>query len=116
MWSVFGFSRGWGGEFLPTLEEGDLACQMTLTPGTSLSQSIATTTKVEEILLKKFPEVNHVVSKIGSAEIPTDPMAIEDADIMITMKPQKEWTSAKNRRGDVRKDENCIGGTAWRLL
>lgn len=98
-----------GGEFLPTLEEGDLACQMTLTPGTSLSQSIATTTKVEEILLKQFPEVNHVVSKIGSAEIPTDPMAIEDADIMITMKPQKEWTSAKNREEMSEKMKTALG-------
>ena len=51
----------------------------------------------EEILLEQFPEVIHVVSKIGSAEVPTDPMAIEDADIMITMKPKKEWTSAKTR-------------------
>jgi heavy metal efflux system protein len=98
-----------GGEFLPTLEEGDLACQMTLTPGTSLSHSIATTTKVEEILLKQFPEVKHVVSKIGSAEIPTDPMAIEDADIMITMKPQKEWTSAKNREEMAEKMKAALG-------
>lgn len=97
-----------GGEFLPTLEEGDLACQMTLTPGTSLSQSIATTTKVEEILLKRFPEVNHVVSKIGSAEIPTDPMAIEDADIMITMKPQKEWTSARSREEMVERMKEAL--------
>lgn len=94
--SIWLFTR-MGGEFLPTLEEGDLACQMTLPPGTSLSQSIATTTKVEQILMSRFPEVVHVVSKIGSAEIPTDPMAIEDADIMITMKPGKEWVSASGR-------------------
>ncbi len=94
--SFWVFSR-MGGEFLPTLEEGDLACQMTLTPGTSLSQSIATTTQAEHILKSRFPEVIHVVSKIGSAEIPTDPMAMEDADIMITMKPRSEWTSAKTR-------------------
>ncbi|HPS49804.1 MAG TPA: CusA/CzcA family heavy metal efflux RND transporter [Bacteroidales bacterium] len=100
--SLWIFTR-MGGEFLPTLEEGDLACQMTLTPGTSLSQSIATTTRVEEILTGNFPEVTHVVSKIGSAEIPTDPMAIEDADIMITMKPKSAWKSAKNREEMVEK-------------
>ena len=49
------------------------------------------------LLKTRFPEVIDVVSKIGSAEIPTDPMAIEDADIMITMKPKKEWVSAKSR-------------------
>jgi len=97
-----------GGEFLPTLEEGDLACQMTLPPGTSLSQSLATTTAVEKILTSRFPEVIHVVSKIGSAEIPTDPMAIEDADIMITMKPHEEWTSAKNREEMVSKMKKAL--------
>ncbi|NQV02183.1 MAG: efflux RND transporter permease subunit, partial [Bacteroidia bacterium] len=94
--SLWVFSR-MGGEFLPTLEEGDLACQMTLPPGSSLSQSIATSTQAEKILLAQFPEVINVVSKIGSAEVPTDPMAIEDADVMITMKPKKEWVSARTR-------------------
>lgn len=109
------FSR-MGGEFLPTLEEGDLACQMTLTPGTSLSQSIATTTQVEKILTSQFPEVTHVVSKIGSAEIPTDPMAIEDADIMITMKPKEEWTSAATREemvGKMKAALEVLPGTSF---
>jgi len=100
--SIWIFSR-MGGEFLPTLEEGDLACQMTLPPGSSLSQSIATTTMAEKILTEQFPEVIHVVSKIGSAEVPTDPMAIEDADVMITMKPKKEWESARTREEMVDK-------------
>jgi len=100
--SLWIFSR-MGGEFLPTLEEGDLACQLTLPPGSSLSQSIATTTMAEKILTQQFPEVIHVVSKIGSAEVPTDPMAIEDADVMITMKPKKEWVSASTREAMVDK-------------
>jgi len=86
-----------GGEFIPTLEEGDLAIQMTLTPGSSLTESIASSSKVEKILLDEFPEVKEVVSKIGTAEVPTDPMAIEDADIMVILKPKSQWTTAKTR-------------------
>jgi cobalt-zinc-cadmium resistance protein CzcA len=94
--SIWKFTR-MGGEFIPTLEEGDLAAQMTLQPGSSLSQSIASSTKAEKILLEKFPEVVEVVSKIGTAEVPTDPMAVEDADIMIIMKPKSEWVSADTK-------------------
>ena len=94
--SFYLFSR-MGGEFIPTLEEGDLAAQMTLSPGSSLTESIKSSTQVEKILLENFPEVKEVVSKIGTAEVPTDPMAIEDADIMIILKEKEEWTSADNR-------------------
>lgn len=90
------FSR-MGSEFIPTLEEGDLAMQVTLPPGSSLSESIRTTTAAEKVLLSSFPEVEHVVSKIGTAEIPTDPMAIEEADVMIILKDKSEWVSAKSR-------------------
>jgi cobalt-zinc-cadmium resistance protein CzcA len=86
-----------GGEFIPTLEEGDLAMQMTIPTGSSLSQSILTATRAEKILMDNFPEVRQVVSKIGTAEVPTDPMAIEDADIMIVLKEKKEWVSAGDR-------------------
>ncbi|HPE97726.1 MAG: efflux RND transporter permease subunit [Chitinophagales bacterium] len=86
-----------GAEFVPTLEEGDLAMQMSVEPGSSLSHSIARSSEAERLLKQHFPEVLHVVSKIGTAEVPTDPMAIEDADIMIVMKDRKEWTSADNR-------------------
>ncbi len=92
-----------GAEFVPTLEEGDLAMQMTLPPGSSLSQSILMSTKAEKILLDNFPEVEQVVSKIGTAEVPTDPMAVEDADIMIVLKEKKEWVSAKNREDLISK-------------
>jgi len=98
--TVFLFMR-MGTEFLPNLEEGDLAMQMAIKPGSSLTESVETATKAEKILLESFPEIKHVVSKIGTAEIPTDPMAIEDADIMIILKPKKEWTSAATREGLV---------------
>ncbi len=96
------FSR-MGAEFIPTLEEGDLAMQMTIQPGSSLTESINTSTKAEQILISEFPEVKHVVSKIGTAEVPTDPMAIEDADIMIVMEEKEAWVSAESREEMVEK-------------
>lgn len=86
-----------GAEFIPTLDEGDFAMQMTLPAGSSLTQSIALSEKAEKTLMDNFPEIKHVVAKIGTAEVPTDPMAVEDADIMIVMKPFEEWTSASSR-------------------
>lgn len=86
-----------GSEFIPTLEEGDLAMQMAIAPGSSLEKSIATSTRAEKILKDNFSEINHVVSKIGTAEVPTDPMAIEDADIIILLKEKDEWENADNR-------------------
>ncbi len=86
-----------GGEFIPTLEEGDIATHIIIPPGSSLEQEIATTTKAEKLLLDNFPEIEQAVSKIGSAEVPTDPMPMEVADLMLIMKPKKEWTSAKTK-------------------
>ena len=94
-----------GAEFIPTLEEGDLAMQVTIEPGSSLTKMIETTTAAEKILKDQFPEVKHVVSKIGTAEIPTDPMAVEDADVMILLKEKKDWVSADNREDLVAKNE-----------
>lgn len=97
---VFSFM---GSEFIPTLEEGDLAMQMAVEPGSSLEKSVATSTRAEKILKENFPEVNHVVSKIGTAEVPTDPMAIEDADIMILLKAKEEWKTAETREDLIAK-------------
>ena len=94
--SIMSF-KNLGGVFIPTLEEGDLAAQMVLPPGSSLTQSIATSTLAEKILMEQFPEVISVVSKIGTAEVPTDPMAVEEADIMIVMQPKEDWVSASTR-------------------
>lgn len=100
--SLFLFTR-LGAEFIPTLDEGDFAMQMTLPAGSSLTQSIELSSRAQETLMNKFPEIRHVVAKIGTAEVPTDPMAVEDADIMIIMKPFKEWTSATSRAEMVEK-------------
>ncbi len=89
--------RSMGGEFIPTLDEGDLAMQVTIDPGKSLSQMVATTSAAEKVLKDNFPEVKHVVSKIGTAEVPTDPMAVEDADVMILLEDRSEWVSASSR-------------------
>ena len=94
---IMGLFTTMGSEFIPTLEEGDLAMQMTLRPGSSLSASVRTTTTAEKFLLANFPEVRHVVSKIGTAEVPTDPMAVEEADIMIILKEKENWVSASSR-------------------
>ena len=99
-----------GGEFVPQLDEGDFAVNVTLKPGSSLSQSIATTTKVQQILLRKFPEVAQVVGKIGTSEIPTDPMSLEDSDQIVVLKDQKEWTSAHSREELANKMQAALAG------
>ena len=87
--SVFLFSR-MGGEFIPTLQEGDFAFHCILPQGTSLSQSLETSMQASR-LIKEFDEVKMVVGKTGAAEVPTDPMPPEATDIMIILKPQSEW-------------------------
>lgn len=87
-----------GGEFVPTLDEGDFVIQPVLKTGTSLSKTIETTTAIEAIL-KEFPEVNQVVTRIGAAEVPTDPMSMEESDVIITLKPTHEWTTADTKDG-----------------
>ncbi|SHJ43105.1 cobalt-zinc-cadmium resistance protein CzcA [Arenibacter nanhaiticus] len=86
-----------GGEFVPTLDEGDFVIQPVLKTGTSLSATIDITTKIEKILLKNFPEVKQVVTRIGAAEVPTDPMSMEESDVIITLKSKKEWVSAETK-------------------
>ncbi|WP_108423924.1 CusA/CzcA family heavy metal efflux RND transporter [Flagellimonas amoyensis] len=86
-----------GGEFVPTLDEGDFVIQPVLKTGTTLAKTIETTTKMEQILLEKFPEVKQVVSRIGAAEVPTDPMSMEESDVIISLKPKSEWVSAETK-------------------
>ncbi|RTY75451.1 CusA/CzcA family heavy metal efflux RND transporter [Flavobacterium sp. LS1R10] len=81
-----------GGEFIPTIEEGDLAINATIMTGSSLSQMVKTTTEYEKILKAKFPEIKTIVTKIGSGEIPTDPMPIESGDLIIVLKDKSDWT------------------------
>ncbi|MBL7847234.1 MAG: efflux RND transporter permease subunit [Cyclobacteriaceae bacterium] len=95
--SLFLF-QNMGGEFLPTLEEGDFALETRTLTGSSLSYTIDATQTAAEILLKEFPdEVKEVVNKIGTSEIPTDPMPIEACDIMVILKDKSNWKKAHGR-------------------
>ncbi|HRP34198.1 MAG TPA: efflux RND transporter permease subunit, partial [Agriterribacter sp.] len=94
-WAIFIMSR-LGGEFIPKLEEGDFAVDARLLTGSSLTETIKLTQKAAAILQDRFPEVEKIVTRIGASEIPTDPMPLEMTDIMITLKPKKEWTSASS--------------------
>lgn len=86
-----------GGEFIPTLEEGDFAIETRLLTGSSLSQTIDKVNQASKILVDKFPEVKEVIGKVGAAEIPTDPMPMEATDLTVILKDKKEWTSAHSR-------------------
>lgn len=97
-----------GGEFMPSLDEGDFAVEMSMAQGTSLSQMVETCTKAEKLLKSEYPEVKQVVSRIGSAEIPTDPMPVERADIMVALKPKAEWTSATTTSDLMEKMEATL--------
>ena len=92
--AVFILSR-LGGEFIPALEEGDFAVDTRVLTGSNLNTTIESTQKAAHILKTQFPEVLKVVTKIGSGEVPTDPMPMEASDMMVILKGKKEWTSAK---------------------
>lgn len=103
-----------GGEFIPSLDEGDFAVEVRLMSGMSLTQTVDIATKAGEILMKKFPEVKSVVGKIGSSEIPTDPMPVEACDFMVILKDRAEWTSAETKDELAEKmqyflEQNIIG-------
>ncbi len=84
-----------GGEFIPALEEGDFAVDTRVLTGSSIKTTIENTQKAAHILKTRFPEVEKIVTKIGSGEVPTDPMPMEASDLMIILKDKREWTSAK---------------------
>ncbi|MCD2422127.1 CusA/CzcA family heavy metal efflux RND transporter [Niabella pedocola] len=92
--AIFILSR-LGGEFIPSLEEGDFAVDTRVLPGSNLNTTIESTQKAAHILKTRFPEVEKVVTKIGSGEVPTDPMPMDASDMMVILKDKKEWTSAK---------------------
>jgi len=105
--SLFVFSR-LGGEFIPQLEEGDLAAGVMTLQGGSLSNTIEKVEQANKILLKNFPEIRHAVCKIGAGEIPTDPTPMETGDYIITLKPKSEWTSARSREELIEKMEEAL--------
>ena len=92
--TIIMFSR-MGAEFIPQLQEGDYAFHCILPQGSSLSQSIETSMQASRII-RSFPEVKEVVGKTGSAEVPTDPMPPEASDLIVVLKPMKEWTTTKD--------------------
>ncbi|MEJ5993205.1 CusA/CzcA family heavy metal efflux RND transporter [Pedobacter sp. Du54] len=94
--SIFLFTR-MGGEFIPTLEEGDFAVETRLLTGSSLSQTVDKVNQASKILVDKFPEVKEVIGKVGAAEIPTDPMPMEACDLTIILKDKKDWTTTHDR-------------------
>jgi cobalt-zinc-cadmium resistance protein CzcA len=101
---------GMGGEFIPQLDEGDFALNVALAPGSSLTQTVATNTKVQQILLRQFPEIEQIVGKSGTSEIPTDPMSLEDSDEMIILKDHSQWTSAATREELAAKMQAALAG------
>jgi cobalt-zinc-cadmium resistance protein CzcA len=107
IFSIFMFTR-LGGEFIPQLEEGDLAAGVMTLQGGSLSHTVETVIKANKILLDSFPEVKHAVCKIGAGEIPTDPTPMETGDYIITLKDKSEWTSARTREELVAKMEEKL--------
>jgi heavy metal efflux system protein len=105
--SLMQFSR-LGGEFIPQLEEGDLAAGVITLQGGSLSNTVDKVIQANKILLDNFPEIKHTVCKIGAGEIPTDPTPMETGDYIITLKDKREWTSAKTREELVAKMEEKL--------
>ncbi|MCB9050524.1 MAG: CusA/CzcA family heavy metal efflux RND transporter [Lewinellaceae bacterium] len=100
--AVLTFTR-MGGEFIPQLDEGDIAFHIILKPGSALSESIETSSRIERILLENFPEVEHAMTRFGVAEVPTDPMPMDIGDCFAILKPQKEWVSAESKEELIEK-------------
>ncbi|MCF6365912.1 MAG: CusA/CzcA family heavy metal efflux RND transporter [Bacteroidales bacterium] len=86
-----------GGEFIPTLDEGDFVIQPVLKTGTSLSETVKMMTEMEKELMAKFSEIDQIVCRIGAAEVPTDPMSMEETDMIIRLKPKNEWVNADTK-------------------
>ena len=97
-----------GGEFIPKFDEGDIAFQALIKPGSSLTESIEASKKLQN-LINEFPEVKTVVSRIGVAEIPTDPMPMDIADSYIILEKDKsKWTSADSKEELIEKIQDKI--------
>lgn len=106
-----------GGEFIPTLDEGDIMMHGFLRPGTSLTQTLESHRLVQNVILENFPdEVEQVISKIGSAEIPTDPMAIETADNILLLRDKSLWKKAETKEelvGLIEEKVHQVPGMAF---
>ncbi len=105
--AIFTFSR-MGGEFIPQLDEGNIAFHVILKPGSSLSEAIESSTKVERIVLDNFPEVEHAMTRFGVSDVPTDPMPIDLGDCFLILKPKSEWVSAETKEELIEKIKEKI--------
>lgn len=95
-----------GGEFIPSLDEGDIAFQLFLRPGSSLSETVKRETEVERVLLKEFPEVKTVCGRIGVSAVPNDPMGMDFTDSFIILEKDKsKWKTAKDKKELLAKIE-----------
>jgi cobalt-zinc-cadmium resistance protein CzcA len=105
-----------GGEFIPTLPEGDYAVETRVLPGSSLNTSIEAVSKGSRLLLEKFPEIEKIVGKTGSSEVPTDPMPIDATDMMIILKDRSKWTSAtsyEELESKISKELEAVPGVTF---
>ncbi|MGY5851789.1 CusA/CzcA family heavy metal efflux RND transporter [Salegentibacter sp. F14] len=98
-----------GGEFIPQLDEGDIAFHIILKPGSSLDEGIATSTRIEQLLLEAYPEIEQVVTRFGVSDVPTDPMPMDIGDSFIILKDKEEWTSADSKDELITKIKETIG-------
>ena len=89
-----------GSEFIPSLDEGDIALHALRIPGTSLTQAVAMQRELED-RLKQFPEVDRIVAKMGTAEVATDPMPPSVADTYIILKPRAAWPDPRRTKADL---------------
>lgn len=95
---TLGLSTRLGGEFLPKMSEGSLVVSLVRLAGVSIEESIAYNTRIEQLLIDEFPdEVRTVWSRIGSAEVATDPMGTELTDMFLALYPKEQWSKAENQ-------------------
>lgn len=100
-------ATGLGGEFIPQLAEGSVVVTSEKLPGINLDASLRVVTQIEKVL-RSFPEVTHVVSLTGSAEVPTDPMGVESSDSFVSLKPKSEWHGVSTQQALVAQFEDKL--------
>jgi cobalt-zinc-cadmium resistance protein CzcA len=101
-----------GSEFIPNLNEGDLAVQTIRAPGISLTQAVEMQGQIESTLIKKFPEIERMFTRIGTAEIATDPMPPSLSDGYIMLKPIEQWPEPRKTREELLQ---AISDTVWTI-
>jgi len=101
-----------GSEFIPNLNEGDLAVQTIRAPGISLTQAVEMQVQIERTLINKFPEIERMFTRIGTAEIATDPMPPSLSDGYIMLKPIEQWPEPRKTREELLQ---AISDTVWKI-